>query len=115
MIVVGLTGSMGTGKTTVAKILKEHGIAVHDADATVHVLLESDLKTFQDIAEHFPNAIRNQKVDRKILREIVLSDSKKMSILEGLLHPQVEASQQNFLKKHQEMQTELVVLEIPLL
>ncbi len=112
MQIIGLTGSMGTGKTTVALMLKDKGIPVHDADATVHALLESDQATIQQIESHFPTSVHNHQVDRKILREIVLANPEKMATLESLLHPKVETSQKDFLKKHQ---TQLVVLEIPLL
>lgn len=115
MQIIGLTGSIGTGKTTVALMLKDMGISVHDADATVHELLESDQATIEQLKKHFPTVVHDQKVDRKILREIVLAEPEKMSFLENLLHPQVEASQRVFLNKHQKLQTPLVVLEVPLL
>lgn len=115
MQIIGLTGSMGTGKSTVALMLKDKSFPVHDADAFVHRMLESDQATIQQLKELFPTAVHNQQVNRKTLRELVLADVKKMSLLENLLHPQVESSQQDFSEKHRELQTPLVVLEIPLL
>ena len=64
MQVIGLTGSMGTGKTTVACMLKDMDIPVHDADATVHELLKSNPTTIQQIETHFPTAVQNQEIDR---------------------------------------------------
>ncbi|MEN8235957.1 MAG: dephospho-CoA kinase [Pseudomonadota bacterium] len=115
MQVIGLTGSIGTGKSAVATMLKDKGIPVHDADATVHQLLESDAATIQQLEKYFPEAIESQQVNRKALRKIALGDLKKMKILEGILHPKVKTSQQEFLAKHRERQIPLVVLEIPLL
>ncbi len=116
MLVIGLTGSIGTGKSTVAMLLEREKIPVHDADECVHKLLAHDEEAIQDVGKLFPPALQNGRIDRKILRELVLEDPQKIRDLEEILHPKVEKSQQQFINYHrQQNEEEFIVLEIPLL
>ena len=99
MLKVGLTGSIGTGKSTVEEIFKELGAYTIDADKVVHSLLENP-EIIEKIRQAFGDeVIKNGKVNKKKLAEIVFSDYKKKKILESILHPQVFKEIQNFFKE----------------
>lgn len=113
MIVLGLTGSIGMGKSTTAAMFAEQGVPVHDADATVHSLYANE--AVRPVGEVFPDAIRDGKVDRARLSAIVLDDPAALRKLESIVHPLVRAAEQAFLDKHRAAGVPLVVLDIPLL
>lgn len=115
MFVLGLTGSIGMGKSTAADMLRRLGVAVHDADAAVHRLLATDPTVRAEIAARFPSAMDGDKIDRQALGAAVFSDPAARSDLEAILHPRVRAAAKRFLRKQALARAPLVVLDIPLL
>lgn len=91
MLVIGLTGGIGTGKTTVSDLFAELGVPVIDADLIARELTKPGQPAFLEITKHFPNIVlSNGKLNRKKLRTIIFNDPKERSWLEGLLHPIIE-------------------------
>jgi dephospho-CoA kinase len=116
MIVVGLTGSIGMGKSTAADMLREMGVPVHDSDATVHEIMSPGGRAIADVAKHFPEAYKaDGSIDRPALGRIVFADDQKRRVLEGILHPLVWESQAAFKKEMEAKGHPVVVLDIPLL
>jgi dephospho-CoA kinase len=115
MFILGLTGSIGMGKSTAADMLRRLGVPVHDADAAVHRLLVADPQVRAEIAARFPDAVAGDTVDRQALGAAVFADPAARKDLEAILHPRVRASAKRFLRKHAIARTPLVVLDIPLL
>lgn len=113
MIILGLTGSIGMGKSTTASFFKELGIPVHDADATVHDLYEHEAVT--PVGNRFPQAVVDGKIDRKILASAVLGHDDAIAELEAIVHPLVRNREQAFLQKAKKEGELIVVLDIPLL
>lgn len=113
MIVLGLTGSIGMGKSTTARFFSDYGVPVHDADAAVHALYEG--KAVPLVGERFPDAIVAGRVDRARLAEQVLGRPEALKALEAIVHPLVRAAELEFLAAHRKKGTPLVVLDIPLL
>jgi len=113
MIRAGLTGSIGMGKSTTAQMFRDEGIAVYDADATVHTLYEGEAVAL--VEEAFPNTTMNGKVDRSKLSEYVIGKPENMKKLEAIIHPLVHKKEQEFLKQAETRGDKLVVLDIPLL
>ncbi len=110
--VLGLTGSIGMGKTTTAGFFREAGVPVWDADAAVHRLYDGGAAV-PVIAGLVPEAVSGGKVDRGVLRAAVLADSGLLKKIEAAVHPLVSADRQAFLDEH--AQAPLVVCDIPLL
>src|SRR6202022_402040 len=96
MRVLGLTGSIGMGKSTTAKLFAEAGVPVYDADAAVHMLYEGEAVPAIEAA--FPGTTVNGKVDRARLSARVVHDPAAMKQLEGIVHPMLGASRQKFLR-----------------
>lgn len=115
MIVIGLTGSIGMGKSTVAAQFERLGVRVRSADAIVHELMSRGGEAVPAIAEAFPTVIASHEVDRKKLGEIVFKDPKKRKHLESILHPLVVAEEERFVRQEARKGARLTVLEIPLL
>lgn len=115
MFVLGLTGSIGMGKSTAANMFRALGVPVHDADATVHRLLEEDRSVRRAIADRFLGTVSEGVVDRQALGAAVFSDPQARRDLEAILHPRVRQATEGFLRRHRVMGTPLVVLDIPLL
>lgn len=115
MFILGLTGSIGMGKSTTAEMLRRLGVPVHDADAEVHRVLAGDPQVRAEIAARFPAAVRGDAVDRKALGAIVFADPAARRDLEAILHPRVRAATRRFLRRHAIARAPLVVLDIPLL
>jgi dephospho-CoA kinase len=113
--VLGLTGGIATGKSTVAGVFRAAGIPVFDADAQVHHLLAKKGEAVAEITALFPDAIIDGMVDRKRLGTIVFSDSEKLKQLEAILHPKVRVAELGFIEKARAEQRPFIVLEIPLL
>ena len=114
MIILGLTGSIGMGKITTAKMFADAGIPVYDADAVVHALYEKG-PLVDAIEATFPGTTNQSGVDRKKLGQAVLGDADKIKLLERLVHPAVRASEQEFVSLHKSANKPLIVLDIPLL
>lgn len=113
MIKLGLTGSIGMGKTTVAAMFAEEGVPVFDADAAVHRLQGPEGALVAEIEAHFPGTTGPAGVDRGTLAERVLGEPEALRRLEALVHPAVARERDAFLAAH--AAAPLVVLDIPLL
>jgi dephospho-CoA kinase len=113
MIVIGLTGSIGMGKTETGKLFAKLGVPVSDSDAIVHALYESGGSAVAAIAKIFPDAVKGGQVDRTVLSRLVTADPSKLRRLEEIVHPLVRAAQDHFVNIHKD--EEIVVLDIPLL
>ena len=113
MIKVGLTGSIGMGKSTVADMFKKFGCPVFDADKAVHGLYEKGGAGIDIIKSFYPAAVVNSAVDREILRSYIAENPDKIRELETFIHPLVERLRDDFLKTNQNK--ELLVFDIPLL
>jgi len=114
-IILGLTGSIGMGKTTVAGQFADAGARVSDADAIVHDLFMRDEGLKAEISEAFPTAMRGEKIDRAALGREVFTDEAKLKQLEALMHPRVRAVNLALIEKAKAEGWPLLVLEIPLL
>jgi dephospho-CoA kinase len=120
MIVLGVTGSIGMGKSTVSNMLQEMGIPVHDADATVHKLLAAGGKGVQPVAALFPDALAQDAngqdmIDRAALGKIVFADPAKKKQLEDILHPMVRDDSAAFKAEMEKAGHKVIVFDIPLL
>lgn len=115
MYLIGLTGSIGMGKSLTAGLFEKQGIPVYDADAAVHALYEKNGAAVAPIGALVPEAIVNGAVDRAILGQHVLKDADKLKALEAIVHPLAGAAQRQFLIEHEARGTKIVVLDIPLL
>jgi dephospho-CoA kinase len=113
MFLLGLTGSIGMGKSTTAKLFAEAGVPVYDADATVHALYESE--AVDAIEAAFPGTTLSGKVDRQKLSAMVVNDSVAMKKLEDIVHPMLRAHEQSFLAQAERAGAKVAVLDIPLL
>ena len=113
MIRIALTGSIGMGKSTVAKMFEAAGVSVFDADAVVRALQAPGGGLVEKIGEVFPGCVRAGTLDRECLAAIVLSDREKLATLEGLVHPSVREARERFIAEHPDAQA--LVFEIPLL
>ena len=113
MIILGLTGSIGMGKSTTARMFADAGIPVHDADATVHALYRGPAATL--IEQRFPGTVIDGVVDRKRLGAAVIGKPEEMKALEALVHPLVREAETSFLARARDSHKPLVVLDIPLL
>jgi len=113
MIVLGLTGSIGMGKSTTAKIFADAGVPVHDSDETVHRLYSGKAAPLVEAA--FPGTVVAGSVDRTELARRVLGNAAALKTLETIVHPLVRADAEAFLARHREAGAPLVVLDIPLL
>jgi dephospho-CoA kinase len=113
MIILGLTGSIGMGKSTTAKLFAEAGVPVYDADATVHRLYEGEAVPFIEAA--FPGTTVDGKVDRTRLSARVVHDPAAIKQLEQVVHPMLGASRQKFLEEAEQSGALVAVVDVPLL
>jgi dephospho-CoA kinase len=113
MLVLGLTGSVGMGKSTTAGFFVEAGVPVHDADAAVHRLYAGEAAPLIEAA--FPGTTSGATVDRTVLAKRVLVDPAALKRLETIVHPLVRASERRFLAQAEARGDNVVVLDIPLL
>src|SRR6201993_1030998 len=113
MLILGLTGSIGMGKSTTAKLFEEAGVPVYDADAAVHRLYEGEAVPAIEAA--FPGTTADGKVDRALLSARVLHDPAAMKQLEQIVHPMLGASRQKFLHDAEQSGAPVAVVDVPLL
>jgi dephospho-CoA kinase len=113
MVILGLTGSIGMGKSTTAKLFAEAGVPVYDADATVHTLYEGEAAPAIEAA--FPGATVDGKVDRNRLSARVVHDPAAIKRLEAIVHPMLGASRQKFLRDAEQSGAPVAVVDVPLL
>ena len=117
MLIIGLTGSVASGKSTVAGWIAQRGIAVHDADSAVHSLLAANGAAVPDIMARFGGSILADDggIDRKKLGNHVFEHPQDRKILESILHPMVRQHRDQFLADHRRSGSKIVVLDVPLL
>jgi dephospho-CoA kinase len=113
MLLLGLTGSIGMGKSTTATLFAEAGVPVYDADATVHMLYEGEAVSAIEAA--FPGTTANGKVDRSKLSARVVHDPAAIKRLEQIVHPMLGASRQKFLDDAERSGAAVAVVDVPLL
>ena len=113
MIILGLTGSIGMGKSTTAKLFEEAGVPVYDADAAVHKIYEGEAAPAIEAA--FPGTTADGKVDRNKLSTKVVHDPAAMKRLEQIVHPMLGASRRQFLRDAEQSGAPVAVVDIPLL
>jgi dephospho-CoA kinase len=113
MIILGLTGSIGMGKSTTAKLFTEAGVPVYDADATVHMIYEGEAAPAIEAA--FPGTTVDGKVDRTRLSPLVVHDADAMKRLEQIVHPMLRAYHQKFLDDAERSGAPVAVVDVPLL
>ena len=115
MLLVGLTGSIGMGKSKSAELFEAEGLPVYDADASVHALYEKGGAAVAPLSEYFPEAIKDGAVDRTILGKLVLHDGEMLQKLESIVHPLAGKMQKDFLETQEAAGKKAVILDIPLL
>ncbi len=115
MIVVGLTGSIGMGKSTVAAMFAEEGAPSFDSDAAVHALYAPGGAAVAPVEAAFPGVARDGGIDRAVLSARVVGNAEAIKQLEAIVHPLVRQAQADFLQANRDAGTEVVVLDIPLL
>ncbi|WP_323990891.1 MULTISPECIES: dephospho-CoA kinase [Nguyenibacter] len=115
MRVLGLTGGIGMGKSTVARLLGTAGFAVFDADAAVHALQAPGGRALPAIADLVPGSVRDGVLDRAVLRRAALADPQIMRGLERIIHPMVRQERMRFLARARRRGRSWAVLDIPLL
>ena len=115
--IVGLTGGIASGKSTISRYIQARGIPVFDADATGHLLMQKDQPAWQDIIDTFGLDIlaADGQIDRKKLGGIVFADSTQLKKLEQIMHKRIRQQGYEFIAKHQQQNTPLIVLDVPLL
>jgi dephospho-CoA kinase len=112
---VGLTGSIGMGKSETGKMFVRLSVPVYDADAAVHALYEPGGAAVAPIAEAFPDCVKNGRVDRAALAAHVVNSGEALARLEAIVHPLVRATEQAFIDRAAAGGADMVVLNIPLL
>ena len=115
MLLVGVTGSIGMGKSTVAQMFKDHGYGVYNADDTVHYIYENDEEVIEKVERQFPGSTKDGAVNRLALRDILNKDPDKFRDLEQIVHPVTRKYQIIYIKKLIEEGKMGCVLDIPLL
>ena len=115
MLLVGVTGSIGMGKSTVAQMFKDHGYGVYNADDTVHYIYENDVEVIEKVERQFPGSTKDGAVNRLALRDILNKDPDKFRDLEQIVHPVTRKYQIIYIKKLIEEGKTGCVLDIPLL
>ena len=117
MIVVGLTGGIASGKTTVARLLKKNKQAVHNSDLVVKGIYSKPKTKFLNhlVKINLGKSLKKGRIDKKTIREEIFSNTKKRKLLENYIHAEVKKDRDVFLKKHKQKKTKIIFLEIPLL
>ena len=113
MIRLALTGSIGMGKSTVAKMFERAGVPVFDADAEVRRLQAENAEVIGAIGRRFPGTVANGRLERDVLRERVLGNPTELEALEAIVHPEVQAARARFIREH--AHAPALLFEIPLL
>jgi dephospho-CoA kinase len=115
MLILGLTGSIGMGKSTTSKMFQDEGVPVYDADAAVHALYAVGGAAVAPVEAAFPGVVVNGAIDRAKLSARVVGDPEALAKLESIVHPLVGAHRIGFFEQAQAEGHEIVVLDIPLL
>jgi dephospho-CoA kinase len=114
-LLIGLTGSIGMGKSETAKMFAKLGIPVNDSDANVHALYEPGGAAVPEIEKAFPGTTSGGRVDRALLSKALAADPSGFKKLEAIVHPLVAKTQADFLAKAEAQGADMVVMDIPLL
>jgi dephospho-CoA kinase len=117
MIVVGITGGIASGKTTMVRLLKKKNMSIHDSDAVVRKIYSRPTTKFTNYLKeiNLGHSIKNNKINKPTIREEVFNSPKKRKNLEKYIHQEVKKDRDIFLQKHKQKKTNLVFLDIPLL
>ena len=117
MIVIGLTGGIASGKTTITNFLKKKKFAVHDSDFVVKKIYSKPEPKFLSYLKktNLKNSIKDNKIDKKAKKEEIFTNTEKRKLIEKYLHAKVKKSRDVFLKKNRQKKTQIVFLDIPLL
>jgi dephospho-CoA kinase len=115
MLIIGVTGAIGAGKSSLSKYLVYLGIPVHSSDKEIHVLLKKDPEIREKILKIWPHVLSRGKIDRKLLSDLALSSPKGLAQLEAIFYPKLIQRQKEFLNKNQYLNKEIVALDVPLL
>jgi len=115
MWIVGITGGMGAGKSTLSKYFRLMGIPVHSADQEIHTLLNSDSSIQKKIKTLWPEVFVEGKIDRQLLGERAISSPHGLDTLEKLLYPELAQKQKEFLQECQKRKVPIAVIDVPLL
>jgi dephospho-CoA kinase len=115
VILIGLTGSIGMGKSTTAAMFREAGVPVYDADAAVHDLYDEGGAAVGPVGEAFPGVVKAGRVDREALRQAVLGKAEELKRLNAIVHPLVGRDRVCFFQQAEADGADMVVLDIPLL
>lgn len=113
MLKIGLTGSIGMGKSAVLSMFKELGVKTWDADASVHELYKKGQKGYEAIKNAFSDVINDDGVDRQKLAKIVINDDEAMKKLEAIIHPLVKEDRSNFIARN--INEKYIIIDVPLL
>ena len=115
--IVGLTGGIASGKTTIVKLLKKNKLAVYDSDLIVRNIYSKPKTKFTTYLKkiNLGKSLKGKSVDKKIIREKIFYNPKKRKLLESYLHTEVEKARNIFLKKNKQKKTKIVFLDVPLL
>ena len=115
MILLGLTGSIGMGKSTTAAVFREAGVPVYDADAEVHAAYAQGGDCVGPVGEAFPGVVKDGAIDREALRQRVLGKPEELKRLNDIVHPIIGARRRTFFADAEAAGADIVVLDIPLL
>lgn len=115
MKIIGLSGGIASGKNYISDIFSEFKAQIFDADKVAHNILQNDQEIIDKIAKYYPQALINNKIDRKILGSIILNSENKLKIIEDIIHPQVRKKYLEFVKNCKNNNSKFLILNIPLL
>jgi dephospho-CoA kinase len=115
MLIIGVTGSIASGKNFVADSFEKLGAVVFDADEQVHQILNNDAVVLGKITQSFPSSIVDHKIDRRKLGDLVFKNQSKLNLLEKIIHPVVSDKRKEFIESARKRDKNLVILNIPLL
>ncbi len=115
--IVGLTGGIASGKTTIVNLLKKNKLAVHDSDLVVSNIYSRPKTKFITYLKkiNLEKSLKGRSIDKKIIREEIFHNANKKKLLESYIHLEVKKARSVFLKKHKQKKTKIVFLDIPLL
>lgn len=115
MKIIGLTGSIGMGKSTTAAMFREAGIPVYDADAEVHKAYDVGGAAVEPVGAAFPGVVKDGRVDREELRKRVLGNPEALKVLNGIVHPIVGRARAEVFEAAQASGADMVILDVPLI
>jgi dephospho-CoA kinase len=115
MKIIGLTGSIGMGKSTTAAMFREAGIPVYDADAAVHEAYDVGGVAVGPVGEAFPGVVKDGRIDREELRKRVLGNPEALKVLNGIVHPLIGKSRAKVFADAEAAGADMVILDVPLI